>query len=94
MNYAVVATKVDPKMKKKAQETAAELGIPLGAVVKSALRRFIRTKSVELTTQEEEPSEYLKLAISQARKDLKAGKSSPTFDNAKDAIAYLEEQGI
>lgn len=44
--------------------------------------------------QEEKPSEYLKRMIRQGRKDYKAGKASPGFDNAKDAIAYLDKQGI
>lgn len=94
MNYAVVATKVDPQMKKRAQEKARELGIPLSAVVKASLKDFIETQRVVLSTRGEEPSEYLIKSIEQARKNRKAGKGSPIFDNAKDALKYLDEQGI
>lgn len=93
MNYAIVATKIDPKIKKEAMATAQSLGIPLSVVIKGLLKQFIRTKTVTFS-QDEEPSEYLKSMIKQAEKDLKAGKASPTFDNAKDAIAFLEKQGI
>lgn len=94
MNTAVIVTKVDPYTKKQAQETAERLGMPLSVAIKTFLKQFIRTKSVNLTTEGEYPSEYLINAIKQSRKDLKAGKASPTFDNAEDAIAFLEKQGI
>ena len=94
MNYAVVTTKVDPQTKKEAQKTAAQLGVPLSLVIKGCLKQFIKTKTVTFSTQGEYPSEYLIKAIQQAEKDLKNGKASPTFDNAKDAIAFLEKQRI
>lgn len=89
MNYAVVATKVDPQTKKEAQKTAHELGMPLSVVIKAFLKQFIKTKSVEFSARGEEPSEYLIKTIKQAEKDLKEGKASPVFDNAKTAIAWL-----
>lgn len=89
MSYAVVTTKLDPQTKKEAQETAEKLGMPLSVVIKAFLKHFIRTKSVEFSARDEEPNEYLKSIMKQAEKDLKAGKASPVFDNAKDAIAWL-----
>lgn len=90
MNYAVVVTKLDPQTKKEAQETAAKLGMPLSVIIKAFLKQFIKTKTVEFSARDEEkPSEYLIKAIKQAERDLKAGRASPTFDNAKDAIAWL-----
>lgn len=94
MNYAVVATKIDPHTKKKAQETADELGVPLSVVIKALLKQFIRTKTVILSTTGEIPSDYLIQAIKKARENRKQGKASPIFDNAKDAINYLHKQGI
>src|SRR3990167_4460220 len=89
MNYAVVTTKVDPQTKKEAQKTAAELGMPLSVIIKAFLKQFIKTKSIEFSARDEEPSEYLIRTVKQAEKDLKEGKASPVFDNAKDAIAWL-----
>ena len=94
MSYEVVTTKVDLQTKKEAMETAQALGMPLSVVIKAFLKQFIRTKSVTFSTSREEPNAYLKNLMRQAEKDLKAGKTSPAFDNAKDAIAFLEKQGI
>lgn len=94
MNYAVIATKVDPQTKRQAQKIAEELGVPLSVIIKAMLKDFIRTKSLTVGVHEEEPSAYLKKIMRQAEKDLKAGKASPAFDNADDAIAFLEKQGI
>ena len=94
MSYAVVTTKIDPRTKKEAMETAQALGMPLSVVIKAFLKQFIRTKSVAFSADDEVPNDYLKSLMRQAEKDLKAGKTSPAFDNARDAIAYLEKQGI
>lgn len=94
MSYTVVATKVDPQIKKKAMETAQELGMPLSVVIKAFLKQFIRTKSIEFSVRNEEPNEYLIKTIKQALKDKKEGKASPIFNNEKEAIKWLEEQGI
>ena len=94
MNYAVVTTKVDPQTKKEAQKTAEKLGMPLSVVIKAFLKQFIRTQSVSFGILDEEPTEYLKNAIRQAEKDWKAGKTSPAFKTGKEAVAWLEKQGI
>ena len=94
MSYAVVTTKLDPQTKKEAQKAAEELGMPLSVVIKAFLKQFIRTKTVTFSARDEVPNEYLKNLMLQADKDLKEGKTSPTFDNAKDALAFLDKQGI
>ena len=94
MSYAVIATKIDPQTKKEAQKTAAELGMPLSVIIKAFLKQFIKTKTIEFSARDEEPSEYLKNAINQAEKDLKAGKTSPAFKTGQEAVVWLEKQGI
>ena len=94
MNNAVVTIKVDSQTKKEAQKTAEELGMPLSVVIKAFLKQFIKTKSVEFSARDEEPSEYLKNAIRQADKDWKEGKTSPAFKTGEEAVAWLEKQGI
>lgn len=89
MGYTVVTAKVDPETKKEAQKTAQELGMPLSVVIKAFLKQFIKTKTVEFSAREERPNELLARTIKQAEKDLRDGKASPVFDNAKDAIAWL-----
>ena len=94
MSYTVVSTKIDPQIKKEAMATADSLGVPLSVVIKAFLKQFIRTKTVTFSMRDEEPSEYLIQTIKQALKDKKDGKASPTFDNAEEAIAFLDKQRI
>lgn len=93
MSYAVVTTKVDPQTKKKAQQTADELGLPLSVVIKAFLKQFIRSRSITFSIAEK-PSEYLLSVVNQARKDRKQNKASPVFDSGKKAVAWLEKQGV
>lgn len=94
MSYTVVSTKIDPQTKKEAMATADALGVPLSVVVKAFLKQFIRTKTVTFSTRDEEPSEYLIQTIKQALKDKKEGKASPVFNTGKEAVKWLEKQGI
>lgn len=95
MSYAVVVTKVDPKIKKEAQATAEKLGLSLSAVIKAFLKQFVRTKTVTFSVEEDEiPNEYLIKTINKAEKDRKAGKGSPIFRTGEEAVKWLEEQGI
>ena len=94
MNNSVVTIKIDSQTKQKAQKTAKELGMPLSVVIKAFLTQFIKTKTVEFSARDEEPSEYLKNAIRQADKDWKAGKASPAFRTGEEVVAWLEKQGI
>ncbi len=94
MNYQVITVKVDPTTKKEAQYTADELGLSLSAVLKGLLRQFIQTKTVRFSAMGEKPNEYLLSAMKRAKENRKTGKASPVFDNAKDALKFLDEQGI
>lgn len=92
MNTAVINIKVDPKVKKKAQGVASDLGFSLSALINGYLRSLIKTKSVHFSLNEkEEPSEYLIKALKESEEDRKAGRVSPSFDNAKDAIKWLND---
>ena len=94
MNDAVVTIKIDSQTKREAQKIAERLGMPLSVVIKAFLKQFIKTKSVEFSARDEEPSEYLIRTIKQAEKDLKEGKGSPTFRTGEVAVRWLEEQGV
>ena len=84
-------TKIDKQLKEQAQNTAAELGLPLSTVINNYLKTFVMEKQV--TFGPLVPTAKTVKAIRQARKDYKEGKNiSPGFDNAKDAVAYLRKQ--
>lgn len=90
MNTAVINIKTKPEVKKQAQEVAEEMGMSLSSLVNGFLKQVIRTKKVTFDVSEE-PSDYLIQSIKQAEEDRKKGYISPTFDNAKDAIAWLND---
>jgi len=89
MNTAVINIKTDPKVKAEAKEIAASLGFSLSSLVNAYLKQLTRTKAVSFSLSGEEPSNYLLKAIENANKDLKGNRASPLFDNAEEAIAWL-----
>src|SRR3990172_7403698 len=90
MKTTVVNVKVDPQVKKQAQEVADELGLSLSAIVKAQLKQLIRTKTVNLSAFEE-PSGWALAAMQRSEADVKAGRVSPAFESAEDAIAWLND---
>ena len=86
----VLNVKLDPELKKQAQETAKALGLPLSTVVAAGLRDFVRTRSVtisdvpRLKPEIEDQLLEIESDISQ-RDDL-----SPAFQGVDDAITWLE----
>lgn len=93
MSTVVVNVKTEQEVKQKAQQVAKELGVSLSALINAYLKQLIRIKKVEFTL-DEKPNKSLQEILLQAKNDYRAGKASPAFDNSKDAIAYLEKQGI
>ncbi len=93
MNTAVINIKTEEETKRKAQLVAAEIGVSLSSLINAFLKHLVKTKKVEFNLGEE-PSAYLIKIIKQAEKNYKAGKSSPTFDNADDAIEWLHNKHV
>ncbi|KKU92118.1 MAG: Addiction module antitoxin, RelB/DinJ family [Microgenomates group bacterium GW2011_GWA1_48_10] len=95
MNTAAIYIKTQPEVKKQAQEVARQMGLSLSALVNGWLRQLVKTKTVTFKAEQTEiPNARFRRILRQADKDWKAGKGSPMFDNADDAIAYLEKIGI
>ncbi len=90
MNTAVINIKTEVSTKKQAQKIASGLGISLSSFINAYLKELIKTKRVEFSLGET-PSPYLIKVLKQAEKNLKEGKGSPVFDNAEDAIAWLDD---
>ena len=91
MNTAVINIKVDPSVKKKAHKVASDLGFTLSSLINAYLRQLIRNESVSFTSQTEEPSDYMVEGIKESEEDYKKGNVSPTFNNANDAIKWLND---
>ena len=94
MNTAVIITKTEPEVKKKAQKLAKDIGISLSSLINAYLKQIIKTKTVSFSASDEEPSEYLKSVIRQAEENYKRGRTSPAFKTGEDAVKWLEKQGI
>lgn len=82
--------KTDKKVKVAAQKAAAEIGVPLSTVVNAFLRQFARDKEVMFSARSYRMSPYLERIIEITQRDFEQGKNiSPVFDNAEEAIKYL-----
>lgn len=89
---SLLTVRTDTKLKKQAAKIASRLGFTLSSIVNAYLKDFVKTKTVHFE-ERYEPTPYLKRVIKTVEKDIKSGKNlSPAFDNAKDAIAYLNAQ--
>lgn len=85
--------RMNSDLKEKAQTVALELGFSLSTLIKAYVKQLIKTKRVDFSL-EEKPSQYLIDSIKRAEKDIKEGKVSPAFKTGKEAILWLEKQGI
>lgn len=92
MNIAVINIKTTPETKKEVKKIAEELGLSLSSLVNVLIKQVIRTKSVILSLDTEEPSEYLIKSLKKSEEELKRGDTSPLFDNAEDSIKWLHDQ--
>ncbi len=92
MNTAVINIKTEPKLKVQAQKVARELGFSLSSLINGYLKTLVKTKTVFFSARGEEPTEYLLQALKESNEDIKAGRVSPKFDNAHDAIKWLHSK--
>ena len=83
--------KVNRHIKAKAQEVAEELGFNLSSLVNAYLRQLIKTKTVNFSTVDEEPTENLLEMLEQSKNDKSKKKVSPVFSDAKRAVAWLNK---
>ena len=88
----VLNVKLDPDLKRQAQEAAKAIGLPISTVVAAGLREFVRTRTVTISDpprlKPEVEAELLKISAD-ARKGINV---SPAFDNLDDAFAWLDSE--
>jgi len=85
--------RMNPDIKERAQEVANKLGFSLSTLIKAYVKQLIKTKRVDFSL-EEKPSQYLIDSIKRAERDIKEGNVSPGFKTGKEAVEWLEKQGI
>ncbi len=91
MDTAVINIRVDPNVKTQFQKVADELGLGVSSLLNALMRQVIRTKRVELEVRPEIPNAYMIKMLKESEEDIKNGRVSPSFDNADEAVAWLEK---
>lgn len=85
----VLNVKTDLAVKEEAQRLAAYMGIPLSTVVNAYLKEFIASGEFHITREPELQDSVRKEITLAIKEQKKKGVLSPSFTNAKDAIAWL-----
>ena len=94
MSSTAIYIKTEQKTKIQAQKVAKELGLSLSSVINGFLKQFIKTKTVTFSAHDEIPNAQTLAIMKQAEKNLKKGNYSPIFKTGKEAVTWLEKQGI
>lgn len=88
MNTAVLTVKVEPAIKKEAQDVARNMGLSLSALINGYLRQIIKTRTAVFSTREE-PTVAMLEELRESIEDVRLGRSA-AFDTGKEALDYLD----
>lgn len=88
MNTAILNIKTDPKTKQQLKVFAAEVGLPVSALLNAQIKQMLREGKVEFSTTLE-PTPYLQELIKEAEVDYKTGKNIVTTKTDKETLDYL-----
>ena len=90
MNTAIINVKIDPETKAQLKVFAAQVGLPVSALLNAQIKQMLRSGKVEFTTTLE-PTPYLENILLEVDDDIKTGKNlSPVFNNVDDMFNHLE----
>jgi len=92
MSTVIINIKTDPNVKAQAQKIAADFGLSLSGILNAYLRDLIRNKKINFSLDQEKeeiPTKYMLDSIREAEEEIKKGEVSPSFSDAKSAIAWL-----
>ncbi|MEK7618031.1 MAG: type II toxin-antitoxin system RelB/DinJ family antitoxin [Patescibacteria group bacterium] len=86
MKTATINIKTEPALKRRAQAFAQNAGMSLSDIVNLSLRQVVNSGAIVI---HEEPSEYLKEAIKEARQERQQGKYQ-SFKKLQDAVSFVK----
>jgi len=90
MNTAILNIKTDPDTKERLKAFAAQIGLPVSALMNAQIKQMLRNGKIEFSTSLE-PTPYLEAIIQEAEADYKAGRNiHGPFNTAEAMIADLE----
>ena len=82
--------KTDKKLKAAAQKTAQAMGIPFSAVLNRLMSDFVEKQEISFSTEQYNPTPYLRHILDQGEKDLAAGKVK-TYESLDELKAAMEK---
>ena len=85
----ILNVKTDKNLKKAAQETAEELGVPLSTAINAFLKQFVREKELVLSARALKPTPYLEKILKEAEEDYVRGRVAGPF-TGPELIAHLK----
>jgi addiction module RelB/DinJ family antitoxin len=86
----ILNIKTDKRLKKAAQDTAEELGVPLGTAINAFLKQFVREKELVLSANRLTPTPYLQRILKDAEAEYAHGEVTGPFSGAE-LIAHLKK---
>lgn len=87
----MINIKTDREVKENAKKLARELGLSLSDVMNAALRNFIRSREVYVSSIPQMTLELERL-LGKAEKDIKRRKNlSPAFSSVREMADYLDK---
>lgn len=94
MNTSVLNIKTDPDTKAELKAFAAQLGLPVSALLNAQIKQMLRSGTVELSVSLE-PTPYLQEVIKEAETDYVAGRNiSGPFETAEEMITELNRPDV
>ena len=89
MEKTLLNIKTDKRLKREAQMTAQELGLPLGTIINAYLKEFIREKRV-IFSSPPVPNRRTRKLLMHIMRDIKGGKRARGPFTYEEAIQHLD----
>ncbi len=86
----ILNIKTEKSLKGAAQQTAKEIGIPLGTAINAFLKQFVRDKEITLSSNNSVPTPYLQSIIKEAEKEYIRGESTGPI-SGKQLLEHLSK---
>ncbi len=86
----ILNIKTDKNLKRAAQDTAEELGVPLSTAINAFLKQFVRAKELVLSADRLTPTPYLQRILKEAEEEYVRGEASGPF-TGKELLAHLNK---
>lgn len=94
MQRVILQVPMSKELKQRAEIVSFDMGFSsLQEIIRVIVNKLAR-RELSIGIDDEVPNERLKKIFLQADKDLKIGKTSPTFKTGEEAVTWLEKQGI